>query len=120
MALRDVVLRNIKALMKLRDIPNFTELARLSGVAQPTLQRFNAGTHESINFQALEKIAATLDVPASRLFDDRYSLPADEREASVLLAMEALPDWGKDALLASAKAMAAVPTPGTKPSPGSR
>ena len=48
MSLRDTLLLNIQHHMKRRSINNMTELARLSGVPQSVLSRFETGKHESI------------------------------------------------------------------------
>lgn len=103
MPLRDVVLSNILALMEQREIASMTELARLSDVPQSVLSRFKTGRHGSISLEALEKVAQALEVPPSKLLDSSTS--ADPRTMTVLAAMESLPDWGKDAVAASAQAL---------------
>jgi DNA-binding Xre family transcriptional regulator len=105
MALRDIVLRNLQHYMEVRKVSNMTELARLSGVHQSVLSRFKSGIHGSINLDALEKLATTLEVDASQLLQaSRYSV-ADTHTATVMTAMELLPDWGKEVVAASATAM---------------
>lgn len=103
MPLREVVLSNIERLMRQRDILTMTELARVSDVPQSVLSRFKTGRHGSISLDALEKIAAALAVTPAQLLE--RSTSADPRTVQVVAAMESLPDWGKDAVAASAQAL---------------
>lgn len=105
MALREVVLLNIELLMKARGIANMTELAKLSGVSQSVLSRFKTGTHGSIGLDVIEKLSTALHVPAAQLL--QKTTASDPRTAQVLLAMEDLPDWGKDAIVGAAQAIVA-------------
>lgn len=105
MALRDTVLRNLLHYMQERRIANVTELARLSGVPQSVLSRFQSGVHGSINLDAIEKLAKTLEIDPGQLLQLGKPSVADQRTLSVIVAMENLPDWGKDAVAASAAAM---------------
>lgn len=101
--------------MRVRDIGTPTELARESGVAQSVVSRFFSGVHSSISLDALEKFAAALEIEPSQLLSRQTTEYLDTRVVQVLNAMEAMPDWGKEAVAASAEAMMKTVQTGKKP-----
>ncbi|HYF16303.1 MAG TPA: helix-turn-helix transcriptional regulator [Ramlibacter sp.] len=115
MAIRETVLANIEELMAVKGIPNYNVLAELSEIPQPTLSRFKSGIHGSISFENLEKLAQVFGVEPARLMARSPDAWADQKVAKVVLAMEKLPDWGKDAVVATSEAMLNTAGDGTNP-----
>lgn len=105
MSLRETLLTNIHVQMDRRGVPTMTELARLSGVPQPTLHRFESGSHESISLTHIDKIARALQIDAAQLFlPPLTSLPIHRSEAFIGV-MDQLTQQEQGVLLATGAAL---------------
>lgn len=110
MALRDTLLKNIQHHMKRRSVGNMTELARLSGVPQPTLSKFETGVHDNISLEHIARIARALDIDPAQLFlTTADQLPVHRSEAFIGVMEQLTPDEERvvlatgDALIKSRK-----------------
>lgn len=105
MSARDTLLHNIRTHMDRRGIGTMTELARLSKVPQPTLHRFESGSHESISLTHIDKIARALQIDVAQLFlPPLASLPIHRSEAFVGV-MEQLTPQEQGVVLATGTAL---------------
>jgi transcriptional regulator with XRE-family HTH domain len=77
------------------------QLADACGVAQPTISRFLKGESQSMGLDKLEAIAGALGVTLGQLIGE-LPISANSRVATVLRAMEVLPDYKRDILAATA------------------
>jgi transcriptional regulator with XRE-family HTH domain len=103
MALRDTLWANIKRHLDSTG-ESLTSLALRSGVPQSTLQRFSKGTHRSLSLDHIERLARAMSVDPSSLFEPS-SPAADPRVQQAHVVMQSLPDYAKDAALATLKAL---------------
>jgi len=106
MALRDILWKNIEGHMAATG-ESLTALAIRAGVPQSTLQRFSKGTHQSLSLDHIERLARALGVDPASLFE-RSLMGADPRVQQAHYAMEALPDYAKDAALATLRALGGI------------
>lgn len=104
MALRDVLWANIERILE-ESGESLTSLARRAKVPQSTLQRFSAGTHQSMSLEHIEKLAQALRVPPAALFQ-KPQKDVDPRAGEFMYVMESLPDYAKDAAVATVHALA--------------
>jgi len=92
MALRDTLISNIKRYMERDAIASTNDLARRSGVPQPTLHRFLAGDHDSINLRHIERLATCFGTDPARLFTKEMPHMPSRRAEELLAVMEQLPE----------------------------
>lgn len=91
MSLRNTLWLNIAKFMARDGIATTTELARRTGIPQPTLHKFEKGTHRSISLEHIEKLARYFGTDPARLFETNIpELPLQEKP-QWLAAMEQLP-----------------------------
>lgn len=79
-------------------------LAELAGIDQPSLNKYLNGQTQDIMAGNLVSIAGALGVSVAYLAGE--SPERDAKVATVVRAMEALPDYMKDAVVATAAALA--------------
>lgn len=97
---REIILR----LSAERGFTSARALALAAGLKQPTLSRYLAGTTKDMEMQNFRLLAETLGVTVSQLLGES-PLFLDPRIDKVVRAMESLPEYGKDALSATAAAL---------------
>lgn len=95
----------IAKLLPLRGFRSVRALAIAAGVSQPTLSRYMAGITKDMDLANFRAIAHALDVTMAQLLGEA-SLFEDDRVGNVVRAMGQLNDAGKDALIATANALA--------------
>lgn len=88
-------------------------LAELAGIDQPSLSKYLSGETQDVLTGTLVAIAQALDVSVAHLTGEAQA--HDPRIATVVRAMEALPDYLKDAVVATANALAAQQQRDEKP-----
>jgi transcriptional regulator with XRE-family HTH domain len=98
MALRDTLIANILRYMQRDAIANTNDLARRSGVPQPTLHRFMKGTHDSINLRHIERLAICFGTDPARLFTREMAHTTTRRTEELLAVMEQLPEPVQESL----------------------
>ena len=96
----------IQDLYPARGFRSLRALAIAAGVPQPTLHRYVSGQTQDMDMANFRAIANALGVTVSELLGE-VPLVGDKRISGVLKVMERLPDAGKDALVATANALAA-------------
>ena len=105
MSLRDTLLLNIQHHMKRRSINNMIELARLSGVPQSVLSRFETGKHESISLPHIEKIAKAMHLDVAQLFLTQLTTIPIHRTEAFIGVMEQLTPQEQSVVLATGTAL---------------
>jgi transcriptional regulator with XRE-family HTH domain len=94
---------NIKRLLTEHDMSE-RQLAIACGMSQTTLNRFLKGHTETLDYGNLRSIAHYFDLTVSQLTGET-PLMADRKIQSVVLAMEAMPDYKKDMLVAASSSL---------------
>ena len=102
---------NIRELAKKHGIESERQLALGCGMDQSTLHRFLSGKTDTLNFLHLQSLAHHFDLTVSQLIGET-PIEADPKIRSVVVAMQALPEYKKDALVATSQALLAA---GEKP-----
>jgi len=95
----------IRLLMQRNGIESERQLALGSGMEQSTLHRFLAQKSDSLNFMHLQSIARYFGITVSQLIGE-MPLDEDHKIRSVMLAMQQMPEYKKDVLLATSQALA--------------
>lgn len=106
--MHETIRANIRRLMLDAGIKSEADLAARAGVVQSTLNRYLAGRTEQINYSALKTIADYFKVTVSDL-DGSATRHSDPKIAQVVHVMEHLPEYRKDALVATGNALAQLP-----------
>lgn len=81
------------------------QLALQAGMSQSTLNRFMNEETDSLDFQHISAIAQTLRMTVSELIGEVTYTP-DPKIRAVVLAMEKMPEYKKDALVAASTSLA--------------
>lgn len=94
-------------LVKLRDEKGWSdnEFAERSGVPQPTISRFLAGTSESMMLNTLAALCKALEVSVAEIIGER-SIDLDHRTRRVMKLMEDMADYKKDVVVSTAETLA--------------
>lgn len=95
----------IRRLLEQRGFNSPRALAIAAGMPQPTLSRYLAGTSSTMSMEHFCALAHTLGVTVSQLLGET-PLHDDPRVNTVLRVMERMNDAGRDAVAATAKALA--------------
>lgn len=95
----------IKQLMIDNDISSERQLALECRMSQSTLHRFLKGETESLEFNHLQAIAQRLSLNVSQLIGE-LPFSADPKLRIVALAMEHMPEYKKDMLVAASHSLA--------------
>lgn len=99
---------NIKQLMARNEVPSERQLALDCGMSQSTLHRFMKGDTDSLDFVHLQSIAHNFGITVSQLIGET-PLDEDRKVRSVLLAMQQMPEYKKDMLVAASVALTEQP-----------
>ena len=94
-------------LVRLRDEKGWSDnyLAEQSGVPQPTISRFLAGTSESMMLDSLVALAKPLGVTIAELIGEK-PIDIDHKTRQVLKAMQDMADYKKDVVVSTAETLA--------------
>jgi len=94
-------------LVRLRDEKGWSDnyLAEQSGVPQPTISRFLAGTSESMMLDTLVALAKPLGVTIAELIGEK-PIDIDHKTRQVLKAMQDMADYKKDVVVSTAETLA--------------
>lgn len=95
----------IRKLMEAHDIQSETELAHRADVDQSTVNRYMSGKTAWLSTRYLVAIANCLGVTTSQLLGE-VPLDADPKTAAVLKAMQTLPEYLKDIVVATSQSLA--------------
>lgn len=106
--MHDATRRNIQLLMSERGITSERQLANACGVTQSTLHRFLHGQIDSLDLAHLMSIASYFSLTVSQLIGETAYAP-DRKIRAVLLAMEHMPEYKKDVLVAASHTLAEQP-----------
>lgn len=98
----------IKQLMAERDIASERQLALDCDMSQTTLHRFLNGKTESLEFMHLQTLAHYFGLTVSQLIGE-VPLTEDPKIRAVLLAMQQMPEYKKDVLVAASFSLAEHP-----------
>lgn len=101
---------NIKLLMLRNNVPSERQLALDCGMSQSTLNRFLTGETDSLDFARLIAIAQFFEVSVSQLIGET-PLEEDSKIRAVVLAMQQMPEYKKDALVAASHSLAEPEAP---------
>jgi transcriptional regulator with XRE-family HTH domain len=95
------------ALMRLRDEKGWSDnqLADKSGVPQPTISRFFAGTSESMMLDTLAALGKALGVTVAELIGE-HPIEIDDKTRRVVKAMQEMADYKKDVVVSTAETLA--------------
>ena len=95
------------ALVRLRDEKGWSDntLADKSGVPQPTISRFFAGTSESMLLDTLAALARALGVTIAELIGE-HPIDIDVKTRRVVKAMQDMADYKKDVVVSTAETLA--------------
>lgn len=94
----------IKALMEVKGLSQ-RRLAEAAQIDQSSLSKYLSEKTEQITVQTLQAIANTLEVSTSTLLGETDAL-GDPKIAAVVHAMERMPEYRKDAVVAASSALA--------------
>ena len=95
----------IKQLIADRKIPSERQLALDCNMSQTTLNRFLKGTTSTLEFQHLQAIAHYFSLTLSELIGEVPFNP-DPKVRAVTFAMQQMPEYKKDALVAASTSLA--------------
>ena len=95
------------ALVRLRDEKGWSDnqLADKSGVPQPTISRFFAGTSEAMMLDTLSALAKALGVTVAELIGEK-PIDIDDKTRRVVKAMQEMADYKKDVVVSTAETLA--------------
>jgi transcriptional regulator with XRE-family HTH domain len=100
----DIVRQNLRQAIERLEISH-NDLARSSGVDQPTISRFLSGKHETLTLDNLSALAKPLKVTVGQLIGE-LPLYDDNNFSRLLIAAESMPAYKVKALAAAAEALA--------------
>lgn len=103
----------IKRMMKEHNIESERRLALDCGMSQTTLNRFLKGETETLEFHHLQSIARHFSLTVSQLIGET-AFAEDRKIRVVTLAMEAMPDYKKDMLVAASASLTESAEPPAK------
>lgn len=83
-------------------------LAELGGIDQPSLSKYLSGVSADIQVSTLKAIAEVLGTTVAHLLGET-TYPADPKIARVVHAMETMPEYKKDAVVATSSALTEQP-----------
>lgn len=97
--MHDKTRENIKTLLADAGLSE-RQLAAECGISQSTLNRFMQGVTESLDFPNLQTIAGYFSLTVSQLIGET-PFESDQKVRSVLLAMQQMPEYKKDMIVAA-------------------
>lgn len=95
----------IRKLMTANAVPSERRLAIDCQMNQSTLQRFMANETDSLNFNNLQSIAQHFGVTVSQLIGET-PLQEDVKIRQVVMAMQTMPEYMKDVVVATSQTLA--------------
>lgn len=95
----------IRDLMRANEIESERRLALDCGMDQSTLHRFLAAKTDTLNFSHIQALAHHFGITVSQLIGE-VPIEQDQKIRSVVLAMQQLPEYKKDAIVATSRALA--------------
>lgn len=95
----------IRALMSEHGVPSERQLALDCGMSQSTLNRFLNGDTDTLDFHHLQAIAHYFSLTVSQLIGET-PFEADRKIRVVTLAMQQMPEYKKDMLVAASSSLA--------------
>lgn len=110
--MHDETRQNIARLMAKRGVNSVRQLALDCGMSQSTLHRFMKAETDSLDFLHLQSIAHYFSLTVSQLIGET-PFDADQKVRTVCMAMQAMPEYKKDALVAISMTLQDKPTPDT-------
>jgi len=105
---------NIRKLMDEFEVPSERQLAMDCNMSQSTLNRFMKGDTDSLDFIHLQKLAHYFSLTVSQLIGET-PFEADRKVRVVLLAMQQMPEYKKDMLVAASNSLTEHTTPSDPP-----
>lgn len=96
---------NIRKLMEQHEIRSERQLAIECGIVQSTLNRFLSGETDSFDFVNLQTVAHFFGLTVSQLIGET-AFEEDRKVRVVTLAMQQMPEYKKDMLVAASSALA--------------
>ncbi len=100
----------IRKLIADHKIPSERQLALDCDMSQSTLNRFLKGATDTLEFQHLQAIAHHFSLTVSQLTGE-VAFDEDPKIRAVTLAMQQMPDYKKDMLVAASSSLAQSPGP---------
>lgn len=97
---------NLLKLMQQHQITSERSLAIACEMDQSTFNRFMAGKTDSLRIEHLVALAHYFDITVSQLIGET-PLEQDQKLVTVIKAMQTLPEYKKDVLVATSTALAA-------------
>lgn len=97
--------RIITEMIAIHQLTSERQLAIECGVTQTTLNRFMRGETDSLDFINIQKIAHYFSLTVSQLIGES-SICMDPKVRAVALAMEKMPEYKKDMLVAASTSLA--------------
>lgn len=94
----------IRQLSEQHGVPSERQLAVECGMSQSTLHRFMKGETDSLEFRHLQAIAKRFQITVSQLIGET-PVEADPKIRTVVRAMEAMPEYKKDVLVAASESL---------------
>lgn len=95
----------VRKLIKDNNIRSERQLAIDCGMSQTTLNRFLSGATDSLDFVHLQTLAHYFGLTVSQLIGET-PFDEDRKVRAVMLAMQQMPDYKKDVLVATSAALA--------------
>lgn len=96
---------NIEKLMETDKVASVRQLALDCGMSQSTLHRFMKGETDSLDFVHLQAIAHYFALTVSQLIGET-PFEEDRKVRAVTLAMQQMPEYKKDMLVAASHSLA--------------
>lgn len=104
-AMHELTREIIRKLMVQNDIPSDRRLALDCQMDQSTLHRFMTGKTDTLNFIHLQAIAHNFGITVSQLIGET-PLDEDQKIRQVIQAMQQLPEYKKDVIVATSLTLA--------------
>lgn len=104
-AMHEETRKIIARLMAEQSVPSERHLALACNMSQSTLHRFLKGETDSLDFQHLQTIAHYFSLTVSQLVGEA-PFEADRKVRAVMLAMQQMPEYKKDVLVAASSSLA--------------
>ena len=96
---------NIRILMTREGVVSERQLAMDCDMSQSTLNRFLTGKTDTLDFSNLQRLAHYFSLTVSQLIGE-VPLEEDRKARSVLLAMQQMPEYKKDMVVAATLSLA--------------
>lgn len=103
-AMHETIRRTIRQYIAQHGITE-RQLAHDCGVVQSTFNRFMTGVTDSLSIENLQRVASYMSMTVSELIGE-VPYPTDRKTIAVMHAMEAMPEFKKDMLVAASAALA--------------